>query len=74
MIQISRAFTGAWLILIGVLLLTPAKIFCIACEIVPEARGYIGKPGVTIVAIVSIVAGLVGLVTSGMSDGPRTRF
>ncbi len=57
-----------WEILIGVLLITPNGVFCIACGQVVNAPGYIGQTAVRIVGIVAIVLGLAGLVTGGKAE------
>jgi hypothetical protein len=55
----------AWagLIIIGGLLITPGGIFCIVCGADIEASGFIGKPAVFVIGIVSIVIGIIGLAT-----------
>lgn len=55
----------AWEILIGALLITPGGVLCIACGQIPQTQGYIGRPATLVIGVVSIVAGLYGLVTSG---------
>ena len=51
----------AWEILIGVLLITPGGVFCIACGAAVEAPGYIGRPATMFVGVVAIVLGAIGL-------------
>lgn len=51
-----------WLIIVGGLLITPGGIFCIVCSVTIDASGFIGKPAVFIIGIVSIVIGIIGLV------------
>jgi hypothetical protein len=57
-----------WEILVGVLLITPNGVFCIACGQVVIAPGYIGQTAVRIVGIAAIVLGLAGLVTGGKAE------
>lgn len=59
----------AWEILIGVLLITPGGVLCIACGQIPQAPGYVGRPATIVIGVVAIVAGLYGLVTSGTAAG-----
>ncbi len=62
--------TWAWSILVGgVLLITPGGIACIRCG--PGAPGYIGDPGVIVIAVVSIVLGALGFAGKmGSKAGP----
>jgi hypothetical protein len=55
----------AWEILVGVLLITPGSVFCIACGQILQTPGYIGRPATVAIGVVSIVMGLYGLATSG---------
>jgi len=48
----------AWEILVGVLLITPGGVFCIACGQIPETSGYIGRPATLVIGVVSILAGI----------------
>jgi len=57
----------AWEILIGVLLITPGGVFCIACGQVVNAPGYIGKTAVMAVGVISILFGLLGFAGVGKS-------
>lgn len=52
-----------WLLALGILLLTPAGIFCIKCNVSIEAPGYIGDPVVTLLGIGAIIMGLRGLIS-----------
>ncbi len=55
----------AWEILIGVLLITPGGVFCIACGTAVQAPGYIGRPATMIVGVLAIVLGGFGVATAG---------
>lgn len=55
----------AWEILIGVLLITPGGVICIACGQAVDAPGYIGRPATMILGVVAIVLGAVGIATAG---------
>jgi hypothetical protein len=55
----------AWEILIGVLLITPGGVLCIACGQILQAPGYVGRPATLVIGVVAIVAGVYGLATSG---------
>lgn len=56
----------AWEILVGVLLITPGGVFCIACGAVVQDPGYIGRPATLVVGVLAIVLGIVGIaVTAG---------
>jgi hypothetical protein len=55
----------AWEILIGVLLITPGGVICIACGQTVEAPGYIGRPATMVLGIVAIVLGAIGIATAG---------
>ena len=55
----------AWEILIGVLLITPKGVICIACGTVIETPGYIGETAVRIIAVAAVVLGLYGISTVG---------
>lgn len=59
----------AWEILVGVLLITPGGVFCIACGQILQTPGYIGRPATLVVGVVSIVAGVYGLAASGAAAG-----
>jgi len=54
----------AWEILIGVLLITPGGVFCIACGTPVQASGYIGRPATMIFGVLAIVLGVFGIVTA----------
>ena len=58
-----------WMIIVGGLLITPGGIFCIVCGAPIEASGFIGKPAVFVIGIVSIVIGIIGLVTLKNKQG-----
>jgi hypothetical protein len=58
----------AWEILVGVLLITPGGVFCIACGQILQTPGYIGRPATVAIGVVSIVMGLYGLATSGAAS------
>jgi len=60
---ITTVLAWAWMILIGVLLITPGGVFCIACGQTPSVAGYVGNPVVWLLGIVSIVIGILGLTT-----------
>ncbi len=51
----------AWEILIGVLLITPGGVFCIACGVAVEQPGYIGRPGTMLLGVLAIVLGIFGI-------------
>lgn len=57
--------TWAWEILIGVLLITPGGVFCIACGVAVENPGYIGRPATMVLGVVAIVLGVYGIATAG---------
>jgi predicted phage tail protein len=57
-------FAWVWMIIVGGLLITPGGIFCIVCGATIDASGYIGKPAVFVIGIVSIIIGIIGLVAS----------
>lgn len=59
----------AWMILVGVLLITPGGVFCIACGRVANVAGYIGDPAVMVLGLGSIVLGVVGLVGAFRGGG-----
>ena len=63
--RIVRYLAWAWMIIVGGLLITPGGIWCIACGQVVNAPGFIGETAVKVVAVVTIVLGLVGIVTDG---------
>ena len=56
--------TWAWEILIGILLITPGGVFCIACGTTVQAPGFIGRPATIVVGIVAIVLGVYGIVAT----------
>lgn len=51
-----------WLIIVGGLLITPGGIFCITCGATINASGFIGKPAIFVIGIVSIAMGIIGIV------------
>jgi hypothetical protein len=55
-----RYLAWAWVILIGGLLITPGGVLCIRCG--PSSPGYIGDAPVILLGLVSIVAGIAGIV------------
>ncbi len=54
----------AWEILIGVLLITPGGVLCIACGAAVQAPGYIGRPATMVLGVLAILLGLFGIVTA----------
>ena len=62
--------TWAWEILIGILLITPGGVLCIACGTTVQAPGYIGRPATMVAGIVAIVLGVLGIVAT--ARGART--
>jgi len=57
----------AWEILIGVLLITPGGVLCIACGFTVQAPGYIGRPATLVLGVLAIVLGAFGIAnTAGM--------
>ena len=56
----------AWEILVGVLLITPGGVFCIACGTTVQAPGYIGRPASLVIGILAIALGVVGIATAGI--------
>lgn len=58
----------AWQILVGVLLITPGGVFCIACGQILQTPGYLGRPATLAIGVVSILAGIYGLATSGAAN------
>ncbi len=64
----------AWEILIGVLLITPGGVFCIACGVAVEQPGYIGRPGTMLFGVLAIALGVFGLANAagiGAKTGGR---
>lgn len=59
----------AWEILVGVLLITPGGVFCIACGQVVQDPGYIGRPATLFVGVVAIVLGVAGIVVARGAEG-----
>ncbi len=55
----------AWEILIGVLLITPGGVFCIACGQILQTPGYIGRPATLVIGVLAILLGVYGLANSG---------
>ncbi len=55
----------AWEILIGVLLITPGGVWCIACGLAVESPGYIGRPATMVLGVLAIVLGAYGIATAG---------
>ena len=58
-----NTFAWAWMIIVGGLLITPGGIFCIVCGSEIDAAGFIGKPAVFLIGVVSILIGIIGFVT-----------
>jgi hypothetical protein len=58
-----RYLAWAWMIIAGVLMITPGGVWCIACGQVVNQPGYIGQTGVMILGIGAIILGLVGIAT-----------
>jgi len=58
-----------WMIIVGALLITPGGIFCITCGATIDASGFIGKPAVFVIGILSIVFGIIGLAASKKITG-----
>ncbi len=56
----------AWEILVGVLLITPRGVICIACGTAVDAPGYIGRPATIVLGIVAIVLGAYGIGASAL--------
>ena len=56
----------AWMILVGVLLITPGGVLCIACG--SAARGYVGDGAVLVLGLGSIGLGIFGI-ASGVRAG-----
>lgn len=54
----------AWEILVGVLLITPGGVLCIACSTTIQAPGYIGRPATIVFGVLAIVLGIFGIVTA----------
>jgi len=54
----------AWEILIGVLLITPGGVSCIACGAAVQAPGYIGRPATMVFGVLAIVLGVFGIATA----------
>jgi hypothetical protein len=63
--KLIRYLAWAWIIVIGALMFTPARVLCIKCGLTITAPGYIGDTSVTILAAGAIVLGLVGIFTEG---------
>jgi hypothetical protein len=63
--RIAIYVAWAWEILIGVLLITPGGVFCIACGATVQAPGYIGRPATIVVGVLAIVLGAFGIATAG---------
>ena len=64
-------FAWVWMIIVGGLLITPGGIFCIVCGAAIDASGFIGKPAVFVIGIVSIIIGIIGLVASKKNKGGK---
>jgi hypothetical protein len=73
MLRIIRAVTWAWIIIVGGLLITPTGIFCIVCGQTLDVAGYVGRPAVTAIGVISIVLGIVGLATMSRSVSGSVR-
>ncbi len=61
---IMTVLAWAWMILIGFLLITPEGVFCIVCGKPLNVPGYIGTPMIMLLAIVSIIIGILGFVAT----------
>jgi hypothetical protein len=59
--RFTRVLAWAWMIIVGGLLITPGGVMCIACGV--NSKGYIGDTAVLVLGAVSIVLGLVGIVS-----------
>jgi hypothetical protein len=59
----------AWMILVGALLITPGGTLCIKCG--PQDPGYIGGVVVNVLAVVSIILGIAGLVNANRARAGR---
>ena len=55
----------AWEILVGVLLITPGGVLCIACGASVQAPGYIGRPATVVVGVLAIALGIYGIANVG---------
>jgi hypothetical protein len=55
----------AWEILVGVLLITPGGVLCIACGSSVQALGYIGRPATVVVGVLAIALGIFGIANVG---------
>lgn len=58
----------AWEILVGILLITPGGVFCIACGQILQTPGYIGRPATLAIGVVSILFGVYGFAKSGAAS------
>lgn len=54
----------AWEILVGVLLITPGGVWCIACGVAVENPGYIGRPATMVLGVLAIALGVFGIATT----------
>lgn len=66
---ITTVLAWAWMIIVGVLLITPGGVICIACGVTPNVPGYIGTVAVTLIALVSIIIGVLGFVSRTQGAG-----
>jgi len=57
--RFTRVLAWAWMILVGGLLITPGGVACIRCG--GNSPGYIGDPAVIVLAVISVVLGVVGI-------------
>ncbi|MCZ8067003.1 MAG: hypothetical protein ACK5QJ_17270 [Microcystis sp.] len=62
--KIIKYLAWAWVIIIGVLMITPGGVLCTVCGVPIDAVGFIGYPAITFLGIGSITLGVVGLITS----------
>jgi uncharacterized membrane protein HdeD (DUF308 family) len=58
--RVTRVLAWAWMIIVGVLMITPRGVICIACG--KGSPGYIGDAAVLVVGLVSLALGAFGLV------------
>lgn len=68
-----RMVAYIWSILVGCMLLTPRGWVCITCGFTLNEPGYIGRIGVIIVAAISIIVGVVGLITDARTTATAAR-
>ena len=61
--RVIPPLTWAWVIIVGALLITPAGVICINCGAPIEVAGYIGRPAVWVIGVVSVALGILGFAT-----------